>query len=97
MTGHRARMIALLVAWATLITANLLTARAVSDLITVVEAEVQATSQQVCGAWLGTYQFLNIWAGENLSPSGAKWARERFAADFKASCGDYRQTFPSKP
>jgi hypothetical protein len=51
------------------------------------------TRREVCGSWLGTYQFLNLWAGKNLLPAAATDARERFVADFKAHCPRYAQKF----
>jgi putative copper export protein len=60
--------------------------------------EIHATTREVhinsCGAWLGTYQMLNVWAADSLSTKEATRVRERFAADYRAHCSDYTQTFP---
>lgn len=94
--SDRRKIIALAVAWATLIVANLLTARSVSALVTVVEADVQETSQRVCGAWQAQYLVVNELAFVVLDDEAANRLREKFAADFRANCGQYEQTFPGE-
>lgn len=97
----RSRVIALLVAWVSLVGVIAWGAHQIQGLIIdtntlvqAVEADILDTEQRVCGSWLGTYQFLNFWAGEALPPKAARAARVRFAADFKERCPDYTQTTP---
>ena len=97
----RSRAIALLIAWVSLVGVVAWSAQQtqalVADtnaLVQTVEADILDTEERVCGAWLGTYQFLNVWAAEALSPEAARAAQTRFTADFKAQCPDYIQTMP---
>ena len=97
----RSRAIALLVAWVSLVgviawSANQIQALIgeTNALVRTVEADILDTEERVCGAWLGTYQFLNVWAAEALSPEAARAAQTRFTADFKAQCPNYVQTMP---
>jgi len=97
----RSRAIALLIAWVSLVGVVAWSAQQtqalVADtnaLVQTVEADILDTEERVCGSWLGTYQFLNIWAAEALSPEAARAAQVRFTADFKEKCPDYTQTMP---
>jgi hypothetical protein len=88
---------ALFVAWLLLIVVNMVNAHRTEVLIQTVQTDLRDTTSRVCGAWLGTYQMLNVWASYELSPGAATAVRERFAADFREHCPDYEQAFPSPP
>ncbi len=83
--------ITLAVAWVLLIGVSMYQSAQVSDLIETVDRDVTDTATRVCGAWLGTYQMLNLWATERLEPQRATEQRERFARDFRDKCPGYDQ------
>lgn len=90
------RMSGLLVGWLLLVWAVAWTGQQTQEAVQRVAVLAEEVRTDTCGSWLGTYQFLNIWAADRLSAKEAKAARQRFAADFKQHCKNYSQTFPDE-
>ena len=84
--------VAFFFAWVMLVAAvAVLAAKIDGDVLETKEA-VRTVEQITCGAWLGTYQFLNVWAESELTDREAVAIRTSFAADFRANCPNYVQT-----